>query len=183
MVDTDPKHTPLKEVLMRFAPAAAALSLVFAVQASVGYGADRDPAPRAAMLITEGRAALDAGEPQKAIDAFEAALAVDPGYTPIYLDLAKTARIEGLQGKAISYYREVLDRNPNDFAAIAGEGEAMVEKGAVEKARTNLSQLESLCGSNCAETQALAATISQGPQPRVLTAEAVLPDAQVTQSN
>ncbi|WP_379546530.1 tetratricopeptide repeat protein [Qipengyuania sp. DSG2-2] len=168
---------------MRFAPAAAALSLVIAVQASVGYGAERDPAPRAAVLVAEGRAALAAGQPQKAIDAFEAALAVDPAYTPIYLDLAKAARREGLQGKAIAYYREALDRDPNNFAAIAGEGQALVEKGAVEKARNNLSRLQSLCGTNCAETRQLAATISQGPQPRVLTAEAVLPDAQVTQSN
>ncbi len=168
---------------MRFAPAAAALSLVFAIQASVGYGADRDPSPRAAQLVAEGRAALAAGQPQKAVDAFEAALVVDPGYTPIYLDLAQAARREGLQGKAITYYREALERDPNDFAALSGKGAALVEKGAVEKARTTLSQLESLCGSGCPETRQLAAVISQGPQPRVLTAEAVLPDAQVTQSN
>jgi len=168
---------------MRFAPAAAALSLVFVVQASVGYAADRDPAPRAAQLVAEGNAALAAGQPQKAIDAFEAALAVDPGYTPIYLDLARAARREGLQGKAITYYREALDRDPNNFAAISGEGAALVEKGAIDKARTNLSRLESLCGAGCPETRQLATVISQGPQPRVLTAEAVMPDAQVTQSN
>ena len=168
---------------MRFAPAAAALSLVFAVHASVGYGAEREPAPRAAQLVAEGRAALAGGQPQAAIDAFEAALAVDPGYTPIYLDLAQAARREGLQGKAIAYYREVLDRDPNDYAALSGKGAALVEKGAIEKARTTLSQLESLCGAGCPETRQLAAIISQGSQPRVLTAEAVMPDAQVTQSN
>ena len=53
------------------------------------------------MLVTEGRAALDAGDAQKAIDAYEAALAIDPGYTAIFLDLAAAARSEGLQGKAI----------------------------------------------------------------------------------
>lgn len=167
---------------MRYAPVAAALSLMFAVQASVGHAGDRNPDPRAAMLIAEGRSALEAGQPQKAIDAFEAALTVDPAYTPIYLDLAEASRREGLQGKAIGYYRETLKRDPDNFAAMSGEGAALVEKGAVEKARLNLSRLQSLCGSNCPETEKLATAISRGPQPRVLTAEAVMPDAVVTQN-
>lgn len=168
---------------MRYAPAAAALSLALALTASVGYGADREPAPRAATLIAEGNAALDGGDTQGAIDAFEAALAVDPAHTPILLDLARAARAEKLQGKAIRYYREALTRDPGNFAAIGGEGEALAEKGALEKARTNLAKLESLCGANCTETRELAAVIAARPKERVLTAEAVLPEAQVTQTN
>ena len=166
---------------MRFAPAAAALSLLVAVTASVGYSADPDPDPRAAMLVAEGRTALNADQPQKAIDAFEAALAVDPAYTAIYLDLAEAARREKLQGKAIRYYREALARDPGNFAAISGEGEALVEKGAIEKARLNLAKLESLCGSSCPATEELAMAIQRGPEPRVVTAEAVMPDAPVSQ--
>ena len=168
---------------MRFAPAAAALSLVLAVTASVGYGADRDPAPRAGVLIAQGDAALQSGDTQAATDAYEAALAVDPGYAPILLHLARAARAEQLQGKAIRYYRELLERDPRNFAAIAGEGEALLEKGAVEKARANLARLESLCGGGCAETQALAATIAAGPPERVMTAEVVLPEAELAQDN
>ncbi len=167
---------------MRYTPIAAALSLALAVTSSVGLAGEREAAPRAAMLIAEGEAALEAGQPQKAIDAFEAALAVDPAHTPIYLNLAEAARREGLQGKAITYYREALEREPENLAAISGEGEALVEKGAVEKARVNLSKLEALCGSNCSETRDLAMAIQRGPQPRVLAAENVLPDAQVTQN-
>ena len=167
---------------MRFAPAAAALSLLFAMTASVGYSADPEPNPRAVMLVAEGRAALTAGQPQKATDAFEAALAVDPAYTAIYLELAEAARREELQGKAIGYYREALKRNPDNFDAIAGEGEALVEKGAVEKARLNLAKLQSMCGSGCPSTQELAIAIQRGPQPRVLTAEVVMPDAAVGQN-
>ncbi|MGI8943842.1 MAG: tetratricopeptide repeat protein [Qipengyuania sp.] len=168
---------------MRFAPAAAALSLALAVTASVSYGADREPSPRAAMLIAQGQTALDGGDTQGAIDAFEAALAVDPGYTPIFLHLAEAARADGLQGKAIRYYRKTQDRDPGNFAAISGEGEALVEKGAVEKARANLSKLQSMCGDGCDETRELAAAIQAGPRERVLTAEAVMPDATVAQSN
>lgn len=148
---------------MRFAPAAAALSLLLAVTASVSAVAEPEASPRAAMLIAQGDAALLEGRSQDAIDAFEAALAVDPAYTPLFIDLAEVARIEGLQGKAIRYYREALTRDPGNFAALAGEGQAMVEKGAVEKARQNLAKLESLCGNSCAETQSLAAAIASPP--------------------
>ena len=152
---------------MRFAPAAAALSLFLATTASVTSASDREADPRALALIDQGRAALEAGETQAAIDAFEAALAVDPAHIPIFLDLAEAARRDGLLGKAIRYYREALERDPDNFAAISGEGEALVEKGAVEKAQRNLSRLESLCGSACPETQALQARISAGPPARL----------------
>ena len=152
---------------MRFAPAAAALSLLVAVTSSVGYAGQEKADPRAMMLIAEGRAALAAGEVQGAIDSFEAALAVDPGYTPIFLELANAARAEGLQGKAIRYYREMLTRDPGNLAAISGEGEALVEKGAVEKAKRNLAQLKSMCGTSCPETMALQTTITSNGQPRM----------------
>ena len=153
---------------MRFAPAAAALSLCLAMSASVlSAGAGDKPDPRAAALIAQGRASLAAGDTQAAVDAFEAALAVDPGYTPIFIELGQAARQSGLQGKAIRYYREALERDPGNFAAIAGEGSALVEKGAVEKARRNLAKLQSLCGDNCAETVALQATIARGAPARL----------------
>ena len=169
---------------MRFAPAAAALSLCLAMTASISLaGDDAAPDPRAAALIAQGQALLAGGEPQAATDAFEAALAVDPGYTPIFVNLADAARQQGLQGKAIRYYREALDRDPRNLAAIAGEGQALVEKGALEKAKGSLAKLESLCGASCPETQTLSATIAAGPPARVQTAEAVLPDANSPQAN
>jgi len=167
---------------MRFAPAAAALSLVLAVTASGAFAGPREASPRAAMLIAEGKAALAAGQPQRAIDYFEAALVVDPAYTPVYIFMGEAARREGMQGKAIRYYRDALRRDPENLAAITGEGEALVEKGAVEKARANLARLESLCGNGCPETRQLEIAIARGPQPQMLRAEAVMPDAQVSQN-
>lgn len=153
---------------MRFAPAAAALSLCLAITASItsASGPGR-PDPRTEALIAQGQAALSAGETQAAIDAFEAALAVDPGYTPIFIDLAEAARQSGLQGKAIRYYREALERDPGNFAAISGEGAALVEKGALEKAKRNLAKLQSLCGDACPETVALQSTIARGVPARL----------------
>lgn len=152
---------------MRFAPVAVALSLFLATTASVTSAGEKVPEPRAAQLIALGEAALANGDTQGAIDAFEAAFAVDPAYTPIFLQLAEAARQDGLQGKAIGYYREALQRDPENFAAISGEGEALVERGAVEKAQRNLSRLESLCGSSCPETMALQQTIAAGPPARL----------------
>lgn len=153
---------------MRFAPAAAALSLCLAMTASITSAGDtRAPDPRAAALIAQGQASLAAGETQAAVDAFEAALAVDPGYTPIFIDLAEAARQQGLQGKAIRYYREALERDPGNFAAISGEGAALVEKGALERAKKNLAKLQSLCGDQCPETVALQTSIARGPSARL----------------
>lgn len=153
---------------MRFAAPAAALSLCLAITASISYaGAGAAPDPRAAALIAQGQQALAAGQTEAAIDAFEAALAVDPSYTPILVNLAEASRQQGLQGKAIRYYREALERDPGNFAAIAGEGSALVEKGALEKAKRNLATLQSLCGDQCPETVALQSSIARGVPPRL----------------
>jgi tetratricopeptide (TPR) repeat protein len=164
---------------MRYTPIALALSLAFAVSASTGLAAGSAPDPRALALAAEGRAALAAGDTQGAIDLFEAALVVDPGFSAVYVDLGNAARADGLQGKAIHYYREALEHDPENLAAISGEGEALAEKGALDTARENLAQLQTLCGADCMETLDLAAAIDRGPLPRVATAE-VAPDEGVT---
>ena len=165
---------------MRYTPAAAALSLFFAISSSAVFASNDDPDPRARTLVTEGRALLAAGDSQGAVDLFEAALVIDPAFSAVYVDLGNAARVDGLQGKAIHYYREALERDPDNIAAIAGEGEALAEKGSLDNARENLARLEELCGARCGETLQLAAAIERGPVARVLTAEAIDPDAGVT---
>jgi len=161
---------------MRYAPVAVALSLVVGITGSMGAAKSAAPAnPHAEALIKDGRAALARGDVGTATDSFEAALAIDPASPAPLIGLADAARRDGLQGKAIHYYREALERDPNNVVAISGEGGAMVEKGALEKARRNLTRLEGLCGKGCAETADLAAVIARGPAPRVISAEAVKP--------
>lgn len=165
---------------MRYAPVALALSLIVGVTGSMGAAKNAAPLdPRVDALIKDGRAALSRGDSGTATDSFEAALAVDPASPAPLIALADAARHEGLQGKAIHYYREALERDPNNVVAISGEGGAMVEKGALEKARRNLARLEGLCGKGCAETTDLAAAIARGPAPRVVSAEAVKPEPKV----
>jgi hypothetical protein len=45
--------------------------------------------------------------------------------------------MQGMQGKALHYYRTVLSHDPQNIDAVAGEGETLAEKGALEKAREN----------------------------------------------
>ena len=169
---------------MRYAPAAAALSLALALSASAGFAAPRAPAALAATLIVEGETALRSGDAQGAVDAFEAALAVDPGYTPTLLRLAEAARANDLQGKAIRYYREALEREPRNIDAIAGEGAALAEKGALAKAREKLALVEQACvKAPCTAAQTLTAAIARGPVVRIQTAEAVVPTAKPAQTN
>lgn len=169
------------DFLMRFGPVAAALSLLLAVSASVSFAENHKPSARALALVAEGRAALASGDAQSAIDAFEAALAVDPGYSAVYVELGNAARADGLQGKAIRYYREVLERDPGNFAAISGEGSALVEKGALEKAKRNLALLQSQCGDSCPETIALQSSIDKGT-PALMAAETASKDGDVAKN-
>lgn len=168
---------------MRFFPAALALSALAAVTASVSHGAaPESDDPRARALLAEGKAILAQGDATSATDAFEAALLIDPGYVGAILALGDAARAQGLQGKAIHYYREALERDPDNVVALSGEGGAMVEKGAVEKARKNLARIEGLCGKTCRPAQELASAISRGPMPRVISAEAVQAKPVVTEN-
>ena len=172
----------LKEQIMRYTPAALALALVAAVTASTGYGAPPVPLdPCAATLVQLGRTALSAGSVDEAVANFEAALAIQPGHVAIYLNLAEASRKQGMQGKALHYYRQALKLDPNNQFAISGEGEALVEKGAVEKAKLNLARIEQLCGhKTCAPAQTLSAAIARGPAPQVVTAAQVEVKPEVT---
>ncbi len=167
---------------MRFFPVAAALSVALAVTASVGYTAPRQTDPRAAALVAQGDAQLNAGEIEKATDAYESALAIDPASPGIYVRLGIAARRAGMQGKAIRYYRAALLREPRNMAAISGEGAALAEKGALERAKQNLARLDAMCGVDCGERDKLARVIQMRNEDSTLTAEAVIPDTQVTKN-
>lgn len=168
---------------MRYTPVALALSLLAAVTASVTHSAPTQTLdPRAGALLEQGRAALATGNLDTAIDAYEAALAVQPGSAQVYLALGDATRKQGMQGKALHYYRLALEAEPGNLLAISGEGAALAEKGALEKARRNLTRLEGLCGSDCEATRQLSAAIAKGPAPKVVTAEAVKPEPVVTEN-
>jgi tetratricopeptide (TPR) repeat protein len=172
-----------KDLLMRYTPVAVALSLLAAVTASVSFSAPPRPLDaRAAALLSQGRAELAAGRVDAAVDAYEAALTVQPGSTAVLIDLAEATRRQGMQGKALHYYRQALKAEPSNIQAISGEGSALAEKGAIEKARRNLARLEGLCGNDCAEAKRLSAAIAKRSIPRVVSAEVVKPQPVVSEN-
>ncbi len=159
---------------MRLSPIAVALSLTLAMVSSAGQTQRPDDQinPRSVALVQQGEAARRAGNLVAANDAFESALAVDPRNRGAFIALAAVARQQELPGKAIRLYREALALEPNDLAALTGQGEAMVQKGAVERARANLARIKALCKVECAPATTLAAAILKGPPPAVVTAQA-----------
>ena len=145
--------------------AAAALTLVAVSGTLHGQRPDAAIAPRSVALLNEGKAAQAAGNLERATDLFESALAVDPRNRAAFIALASVAEAQKLPGKAIRFYREALLLEPNDVSALAGQGEAMVQRGAITKAKENLAQIQKLCAKGCPETQQLSAAIAKGPPP------------------
>ncbi len=163
---------------MRFAAPAFALSLAFATVSSVGYGKrvpDSQIDPQSMALTKLGISEAADGRLEDATDAFESALAVDPRNRAAYVELASVAKKQGLPGKAIRMYREALLIEPNDVIALSGQGEALVQKGAIERAKENLARIEKLCVNACPEQTRLATAIEKGPDKPVMAAEAATP--------
>jgi Tfp pilus assembly protein PilF len=162
------------EILMRLTPIALSAAIVLATMASAGHGQRPDDQidPRSLALTQQGVALTAAGRFSEATDMLESALAVDPRNRAAYVALGRVAQGEKLPGKAIKYYSEALALEPNDLSALTGQGEALVERGAVERAKQNLAKIKSLCKTSCPQATTLAAVIAKGPPPQVVTAQA-----------
>ena len=114
-------------------------------------------------LLRQGEAHLAAGRLIEADDALETALAVDPRNRAAFNTLAKVATKQKLFGQAIRFTNKALALEPNDVEALSVQGEAMVELGAVARARTNLVKLQKLCPAGCRQLASLNAAITRGP--------------------
>lgn len=159
---------------MRLVPVAVAAALgIAALSTSVqGQKPDAQVDARSLNLLEQAKAVRTAGNLDQATDLLESALAVDPKNRRAFHELAEIAKAQGLPGKSIRYYREALELEPNDVVALAGQGDALVQKGAVVKARENLAKVKRICNAGCPEEARLSALIDKGPPPAVLSAQA-----------
>jgi Flp pilus assembly protein TadD len=73
------------------------------------------------------------------------------------------AEKQHLFGKAIRMTNKALALEPNDPDAIAVQGEAMVELGAIARAQANLQKLQTICKGGCPQIAQLSGAISRGP--------------------
>jgi Tfp pilus assembly protein PilF len=161
------------EILMRLTPIAVTGAIMLATMASAGWSQKTDDQidPRSMALTQQAQALNGQARYAEATDLLETALAVDPRNRSAYIGLARAAQGLKLPGKAVKFYYEALQLEPNDLTALAGQGEALVQRGAVERAKRNLDRIKTLCHSNCPQATTLAAAIAKGPPPEVLAAQ------------
>lgn len=129
----------------------------------VGQRPDSQILPQSVELQQQARSQIAAGKLSEAADLLETALAVDPRNRSAFVDLARVAKQQKLFGKTIRLANEALQLEPNDLDAIEIQGEAMVELGALPRARENLAKLQKLCSNPCRQVTELSAAISRGP--------------------
>ena len=78
--------------------------------------------------------------------------------------MARVAIKEKLYGQAIRLTNKALALEPTDRDALAVQGEAMVELGALLRAKDNLAKLQKLCGTaGCPQVAVLSTAIAKGP--------------------
>ena len=145
----------------RFLIAGCAVTLLAAPVG--GQRPDNQLDPVSVALLRQGEAHLAAGRFKEADDALETALVADPRNRAAFIALAKVAQRQKLYGQAVRFTNKALALEPNDADAIAVQGEAMVELGAVARARQNLVKLQKLCPAGCRQLATLTAAISRGP--------------------
>lgn len=139
------------------------VAAAIAVPAAGQRRSDDQIAPKSTELVQQARSLAAAGKFEDAQTAIEAALAVDPRNRPAYVEAARVAEKQKLYGKAIRFSNKALAMEPNDIDALAVQGTAMVELGAVARARQNLTKIKAICTKGCAQATQLASVIGRGP--------------------
>ena len=151
---------------MRLTPVILCLGLVASTvpMAVSGQRPDDQISPKSVELLKQGETLLAQGKLVEADDALETALVVDPKNRAAFTVMAKVAIKQKLYGQAIKLTNKALALEPTDRDAIAVQGEAMVELGALPRARENLAKLQKLCGAaSCQQVTVLSAVIAKGP--------------------
>lgn len=134
-----------------------------AVPAAAQKRSDDQIAPKSVELMQQAKAVATAGKYDVAQTALEAALDVDPRNRAAYVEAARVAEKQKLYGKAIRFTNKALSMEPNDLDALAVQGEAMVELGALARARDNLTKIKAICTKGCPQANQLAGIIGRGP--------------------
>jgi tetratricopeptide (TPR) repeat protein len=170
----------MRDLIMRFSPAALALSATLALVSSVSFAQSTyQPTTASNELINLGQGAQHKGEFDAAYNFYESALVADPRNANAYIAMAQIAEVQGLPGKSIQLYTKALELDPNNSNALAGQGRAYVAKGAMTRADANLAKLQLICPNGCEQVTWLSDSIAAGPPKAVVTADAITPELKV----
>ncbi len=148
-------------ISVRFLVLGAAAAMV--ASPVVGQRPDNQILPLSVELQQQAQSLASAGKLTDAAGLLETAVAVDPRNRSAFVEMARVAKQQKLFGKAIRLANEALQLEPNDLDALALQGEAMVELGAIPRARVNLAKLQQLCSNDCKQVATLSAAITRGP--------------------
>ncbi|MBA3577942.1 MAG: tetratricopeptide repeat protein [Sphingomonas sp.] len=148
-------------ISVRFLVLGAAAAMV--ASPVVGQRPDNQILPLSVELQQQAQSLASAGKLTDAAGLLETAVAVDPRNRSAFVEMARVAKQQKLFGKAIRLANEALQLEPNDLDALALQGEAMVELGAIPRARVNLVKLQQLCSNDCRQVATLSAAIARGP--------------------
>ena len=142
---------------------AGVVAAAVAVPAVGQNRSDDQIAPKSIELMQQAKSLSTAGRFDEAQTALEASLAVDPRNRAAYVEAARVAEKQKLYGKAIRFSNKALSMEPNDIDALAVQGQAMVELGAVARAKENLTKIKTICTKGCPQANLLAGIIGRGP--------------------
>lgn len=149
-------------MMFRNLVAVVLLASATCVSAASSPAVDGKPvSPLSQSFEAKGQAALAKGQPVAAIDAFETALAADPANSNAYIGIARAYEAQGLTGKAVRYWGDALQLDPNDLVALEGQGLALVARGANARANVNLQRIKTLCKTDCAAATRLQAAMTE----------------------
>lgn len=86
-------------------------------------------------LFQRGQLALRAGRPREAIEHFSAVIDHDPDFAEGWNARASAWYMDNRLGLSMADLEQVLSRNPQHFAALAGMGTILEQVGELERAR------------------------------------------------
>ncbi|WP_265570588.1 tetratricopeptide repeat protein [Sphingomicrobium nitratireducens] len=150
---------------MRITPLALALGLAASTVSVPTLASEQamKSDPRSAALLEKGKALRAAGKLVEADDALEAALVADPANRAAFVEMARVAIDQKLYGQAIAMTRKALVLEPTDRDALGVQGEAMIELGAMDRAKANRDKLAKLCPTGCDPLGRLDGKLRSGP--------------------
>lgn len=111
-------------------------------------------------LTLSANSQLSARQASAAADLYEAALAADPKNVAAYIGLGRAYETLGLPGKALSYYREALEVEPNNLDALEAQAAGLIGKGKLPQAELNLDRIRKVCKNDCAAARRVSTLIA-----------------------
>jgi len=100
----------------------------------------RNPLPKAAALIENGKKAANTDDLEKAVEEFTEAVRLDPAYPGGYTERGQALFKLGETDRAINDFSAALKRDPNFGPALRGRAMANLYRGSTELALTDLSK-------------------------------------------